>query len=564
MADGGGSFQSSSFADRFPATKRRKKKVFPYEEVDKGQPCLSCGDRCLGFTPHKWRSTCTTCGCQRDDHDIIHDNLVTVHERLGVDTKDQNELVRSKERALSLGYSWVPQGLSPAKVEDFMNSLPNNQVPRLHTAGQKYRDRQLILQMPRQDLAEEFCRHILDAASTECFYQFVELRDEVAFATGRVKDYLKQDQECFKCGGEIEAGDMGVYADLLEDDSLCWHPFCFTCYTCDELLVDLAYFCKDGHIFCERHYAELVLPRCIACDELIFSQEYVRAMDGSFHPGHFCCNHCDKSLSGMSYILRENNPHCIPCYNDLFANTCAECNQKIGHDSKDLSFKNQHYHESCFETRYTCHFCKESLADKAFGNWDNKMCCSTCYEKHLANKCQACGEILKPGVTRLGFQGKEWHDKCFRCKVCDKQIGTGSFVPKDSSVYCTKCYEDTFGIKCTGCGQIISSGGLSYQKKPWHRDCFCCSGCSKSLWNQRFTLRDEKRYCADCYGEKFARRCSACLKPIVGQGSTTYVCFEDRNWHNSCFKCQKCQVSLVNECFVMDGQDIVCPNCAQG
>ena len=75
-----------------------------------------------------------------------------------------------------------------------MNSLPNNQIPRLHTAGQKYRDRQLILQMPRQDLSEEFCKHILDAASTECFYQFIELRDEVAFATGRVKDYLKQDQ----------------------------------------------------------------------------------------------------------------------------------------------------------------------------------------------------------------------------------------------------------------------------------------------------------------------------------------------------------------------------------
>ena len=75
-----------------------------------------------------------------------------------------------------------------------MNSLPNNQIPRLHTAGQKYRDRQLILQMPRQDLAEELCKHILDASSTECFYQFIELRDEVAFSTGRVKDYLKQDQ----------------------------------------------------------------------------------------------------------------------------------------------------------------------------------------------------------------------------------------------------------------------------------------------------------------------------------------------------------------------------------
>ena len=51
-------------------------------------------------------------------------------------------------------------------------------------------------------------------------------------------------------------------------ESLCWHPACFTCATCDELLVDLTYCHKDGAVYCERHYAELIKPRCAACDEV--------------------------------------------------------------------------------------------------------------------------------------------------------------------------------------------------------------------------------------------------------------------------------------------------------
>nr|XP_054753946.1 prickle planar cell polarity protein 3-like [Lytechinus pictus] len=239
-----------------------------FEEVDKGQPCLSCGDKCLGFVPHKWRSTCASCHCGREDHDIIHDNLVTVFERLNLPIEDHAQLQRTKEKALALGYSWVPQGLSVTKIEEFMNSLPNNQIPRLHTPGEKYRDRQLIIQIPKQDVSEEFCHFLGDAATNESYTQFLELRDETAFGVGRVKDYLPQDMECFKCGGEIEAGEIGIFVDKMEEEGSCWHPFCFTCNTCEELLVDTGYFFRDGQIHCERHYAELIMPRCNSCDEV--------------------------------------------------------------------------------------------------------------------------------------------------------------------------------------------------------------------------------------------------------------------------------------------------------
>lgn len=74
-------------------------------------------------------------------------------------------------------------------------------------------------------------------------------------------------QSCANCDGEIEAGDMAVFAKKVADD-ICWHPACFNCHDCEELLIDLTYCHKDGNIFCERHYAELIRPRCAACDEV--------------------------------------------------------------------------------------------------------------------------------------------------------------------------------------------------------------------------------------------------------------------------------------------------------
>lgn len=75
-------------------------------------------------------------------------------------------------------------------------------------------------------------------------------------------------QECYKCAGEIEAGELAVFADRMDEEGICWHPLCFTCFKCDELVVDLCYFFREGQVYCERHYAELIMPRCASCDEV--------------------------------------------------------------------------------------------------------------------------------------------------------------------------------------------------------------------------------------------------------------------------------------------------------
>ncbi|XP_052750459.1 paxillin homolog 1 isoform X2 [Galleria mellonella] len=293
--------------------------------------------------------------------------------------------------------------------------------------------------------------------------------------------------------------------------------------------------------------------------ELIFSGEYTKAMNKDWHSGHFCCWQCDESLTGQRYVLRDEHPYCIKCYESVFANGCEECNKTIGIDSKDLSYKDKHWHEACF----LCAKCRVSLVDKQFGSKLDKIYCGNCYDAQFASRCDGCGEVFRAGTKKMEYKTRQWHEKCFCCVVCKNPIGTKSFIPREQEIYCAGCYEDKFATRCVKCNKIITQGGVTYKNEPWHRECFTCTNCNTSLAGQRFTSRDEKPYCAECFGELFAKRCTSCSKPITGIGGTRFISFEDRHWHNDCFICAQCKTSLVGKGFITDGQDIICPECAK-
>ena len=124
----------------------------------------------------------------------------------------------------------------------------------------------------------------------------------------------------------------------------------------------------------------------------------------------------------------------------------------------------------------------------------------------------------------MEYKTRQWHEKCFSCVVCKTPIGTKSFIPREQEIYCTGCYEEKFATRCIKCTKIITTGGVTYKNEPWHRECFTCTHCNTQLAGQRFTSKDEKPYCADCYGELFAKRCFACTRPITGMIFTFLLC----------------------------------------
>ncbi|XP_042714653.1 prickle-like protein 1 isoform X3 [Chrysemys picta bellii] len=179
-----------------------------------------------------------------------------------------------------------------------------------------------------------------------------------------------------QCGTKVNGGEVAVFASRA-GPGVCWHPSCFVCSTCNELLVDLIYFYQDGKIHCGRHHAELLKPRCSACDEIIFADECTEAEGRHWHMKHFSCLECDTILGGQRYIMKDGRPFCCGCFESLYAEYCETCGEHIGVDHAQMTYDGQHWHAT--ETCFSCAQCKASLLGCPFLPKQGQIYCSkTC------------------------------------------------------------------------------------------------------------------------------------------------------------------------------------------
>uniref|UniRef100_A0A803VXG9 Four and a half LIM domains protein 5 n=1 Tax=Ficedula albicollis TaxID=59894 RepID=A0A803VXG9_FICAL len=228
---------------------------------------------------------------------------------------------------------------------------------------------------------------------------------------------------------------------------------------------------------------------------------------------HTDCHFCLQSLRGRKYALREENAYCVPCYDSLYANPCEECKQPIECNSKDLAYKGRHWHEGCFR----CAKCSRSLVEKPFAAKDEVLLCTECYSDEYSSKCFHCQKTIMPGSRKMEFKGSSWHESCFVCQYCRQPLGTKPLITKDNENYCVPCFEKQFAHHCYACKKVITSGGVTYDDQPWHKECFVCAVCKTQLSSQRFISKDEYPYCVDCFSKFCAKKCAACKKPITGE-----------------------------------------------
>ncbi|KAI5707430.1 hypothetical protein M8J77_002443 [Diaphorina citri] len=201
-----------------------------------------------------------------------------------------------------------------------------------------------------------------------------------------------------QCEDELQTSDMSVFASRAGPNS-CWHPGCFTCSVCNELLVDLIYFYRGDKLYCGRHHAETLKPRCSACDEIILADECTEAEGRAWHMSHFACLECDTQLGGRRYIMRDGRPYCLVCFDQDFAEMCDSCGQSIRVDQGQMSHEGQHWHatDSCF----CCATCSLSLLGRPFLPRAGVIFCSiACSKGEPPTPSDSSGPGLRPQRPR--------------------------------------------------------------------------------------------------------------------------------------------------------------------
>lgn len=140
-------------------------------------------------------------------------------------------------------YAWIPPGLSPIQVHEYFSSIPDDKIPYVNSYGEKYRIKQLLYQLPPHDNEARYCGSLsLDENEQLKLFSQRRKRESLGRAIARQLPVTNVGQiECQECKKPILDGSIGIFAARAGPQT-CWHPACFICKTCNELLVDLIYF----------------------------------------------------------------------------------------------------------------------------------------------------------------------------------------------------------------------------------------------------------------------------------------------------------------------------------
>ncbi|KAK1799543.1 hypothetical protein P4O66_000424 [Electrophorus voltai] len=358
---------------------------------------------------------CVHCQCPREDHvvSIMPLEMEKTVSKLVYDFQRNSTSDDDSGCALE-EYVWVPPGLKPEQVHQYYSSLPEEKVPYVNSPGEKQRVKQLLHQLPPHDNEVRYCNSLDDEEKRE-LKLFSNLRKRENLGRGNVRPFpvTMTGAICEQCGGQISGGDIAVFASRA-GHGVCWHPQCFVCSVCDELLVDLIYFYQDGKIFCGRHHAERLKPRCSACDEIIFADECTEAEGRHWHMKHFCCFECETVLGGQRYIMKEGRPYCCVCFESLYAEYCDSCGEHIGF-------------------RF-CLLCKR-------------------LNLNLPLPRGLAGGAAGIDQGQMTYDGQHWHatETCFSCARCKKSLLGRPFLPKQGQIFCSRACSVTEDPNASDC-----------------------------------------------------------------------------------------------------------------
>lgn len=117
-----------------------------------------------------------------------------------------------------------------------------------------------------EQLQNQVFPHIIGNFNEQCV-QYTQLNKCLKESFENLNLDSTKVHECEKCHEDIRVGDVIVIAEKANNAS--WHPGCFVCSVCNELLVDLVYFYYKNKLYCGRDLAAFLgIPRCFACDEV--------------------------------------------------------------------------------------------------------------------------------------------------------------------------------------------------------------------------------------------------------------------------------------------------------
>lgn len=125
---------------------------------------------------------------------------------------------------------------------------------------------------------------------------------------------------------------------------------------------------------------------------------------------------------------------------------------------------------------------------------ESKLYCKQCYGRKFGPKGYGFGG----GAGALGMdKGERFGNK--ECEMDTKPKGDG-FSSQGSGT------STSTGPKCPRCGKTVYDAERAIGvATPWHKSCFNCKDCHKTVDSTTMAAEKEEIYCKGCHSKNFGR-----------------------------------------------------------
>jgi len=260
--------------------------------------------------------------------------------------------------------------------------------------------------------------------------------------------------------------------------------------------------------------------KCPQCDKSVYFAEEARALGKKYHKQCLKCCMCNKALDSTNCNDHDGQMYCNTCYRRNFgihsaamvaSSPTAPTNVSSAPPGVDLCFRcgkvvymaercaggTKYFHKSCFRC-YTCGVALDSNK-LCVNNETHEIYCKVCYGKNFGPK----GYGFAGGASGLSMDTGKADEITTRNVPALAQAMTAPLQTNglhdglngtagDNKDRCPRCKKLVyFAEKVVGIGQT------------YHKACFKCTNCNKSLDSTTLTEHDGNIYCKSCYGRLF-------------------------------------------------------------
>ncbi|XP_012945698.2 cysteine and glycine-rich protein 1 [Aplysia californica] len=256
--------------------------------------------------------------------------------------------------------------------------------------------------------------------------------------------------------------------------------------------------------------------KCPRCNQSVYFAEEVRAMGKKYHKLCLKCSECSKTL---------DSTNCNDHDNDIYCNTCYRKN--FGPHSAAMSM-----------------------------TADSGQPTDVSSAPPGVDVCHRCGKVVYM-AERCAGGAKYFHKSCFRCNSCGINLDSNRLCLREEEIYCKVCYGKNFGPK--GYGFAGGASGLSMDTgkvddvPTSHIPAIAQAHTAPLMDNGEPEPEGDDQ---DWTDDK--ERCSRCRKVVYFAEKVSGV---GQVFHKACFKCQNCNKSLDSTTMTEHGGSIYCKSC---